>query len=107
MTLPSTGAGKVEQGQEVIIKLENYPYREYGSIKGKVSSVSLTATAMKTEKGEIETYLVNVELPNDLKTNYGTYLKFKYEIKGEGDVITKDRRLIERLFDNMRYSVKK
>ena len=38
--LPSQGAGKVEAGQEVIIKLDNYPYIEYGSINGKVKTIS-------------------------------------------------------------------
>lgn len=32
--LPSQGAGKVVPGQKVIIKLDNYPYMEYGSIDG-------------------------------------------------------------------------
>ena len=59
------------------------------------------------DKGEIETYLVNVDLPEELKTNYGSKLDFKYEIKGSGEIITKDRKLIERLFDNMRYAVNK
>ncbi|MFD2148670.1 HlyD family secretion protein [Mucilaginibacter antarcticus] len=107
MTLPSSGAGKVRVGQEVIIKLDNYPYREYGSIKGKVLSISLTTNTVKTEKGEAETYLVNVDLPDELKTNYGSKLDFKYEIKGTGEIITRDRKLIERLFDNMKYSVNK
>ncbi|MGB4775954.1 MAG: HlyD family efflux transporter periplasmic adaptor subunit [Daejeonella sp.] len=107
MTLPAFGAGKVKVGQEVIIKLENYPYREYGSITGKVSSISLTTNTLKTDKGEIETYLIYVDLPEELKTNYGSKLDFKYEIKGSGEIITKDRKLIERLFDNMRYGVSK
>ncbi|MFD2148733.1 hypothetical protein [Mucilaginibacter antarcticus] len=91
----------------MIIKLDNYPYREYGSIKGKVLSISLTTNTVKTEKGEAETYLVNVDLPDELKTNYGSKLDFKYEIKGTGEIITRDRKLIERLFDNMKYSVNK
>lgn len=107
MTLPANGAGKVNIGQEVIIKLENYPYREYGSITGKVSSISLTTNSTKTERGAIETYLVNVDLPAKLTTNYGSTLDFKFEIKGTGEIITKDRKLIERLFDNMKYAVSK
>lgn len=107
MTLPAFGAGKVKIGQEVIIKLENYPYIEYGSIRGKVSSISLTTNTLRTGKGEIEMYLVNIDLPEELKTNYGSKLDFKYEIKGSGEIITKDRKLIERLFDNMKYAINK
>ena len=54
----------------------------------------------------IETYLINVELPNGLTTNYEETLDFKYELGGTADIIVKDRRLIERLFDNLRYRTK-
>lgn len=103
MMLPATGAGKVKVGQKVIIKLENYPYLEYGTVAGIVSSISLTTNTYKTDKGIVETYLINVTLPDDLKTNYGSNLDFQFEIKGTGEIITKKRRLVERLFDNLKY----
>ncbi|HCN84836.1 MAG TPA: hemolysin D [Sphingobacteriaceae bacterium] len=107
MTLPAFGAGKVKLGQEVIIKLEDYPYTEYGTIKGKILSISITTNTLKTERGDIAAYLITVDLPEQLKTNYGSSLDFKFEIKGQGEIITKDRRLIERLFDNLKYAVNK
>ncbi|TJZ50059.1 HlyD family efflux transporter periplasmic adaptor subunit [Sphingobacterium olei] len=106
MNLPIQGAGKVEIGQEVIIKLEDYPYMEYGSIKGIVSAISLTTNVQNTTKGAVENYLVNVSLPENLKTNYGSELGFRFETKGTGDIIVHQRRLIERLFDNLRYKLK-
>ncbi|WP_256007260.1 HlyD family efflux transporter periplasmic adaptor subunit [Pedobacter deserti] len=103
MTLPSTGAGKVTIGQKVIIKLQDYPYFEYGSVEGKVSSIALVSNKINTKEGEVETYLISISLPKKLKTNYGSNLAFKSEIKGTGDIITKERRLLERFFDNLRY----
>ncbi|MDR3061752.1 MAG: hemolysin D, partial [Dysgonamonadaceae bacterium] len=41
-----------------------------------------------------------------LTTNYGELLDFRYELGGTADIIVKDRRLIERLFDNLRYRTK-
>lgn len=106
--LPAHGAGKVKTGQEVIIKLDNYPYEEYGSIKGRVASISLTTNLVKANnQSNVDAYLINVDLPNSLTTNYGTKLEFKYEIKGTADIISNRRRLIERFFDNLRYSVQK
>ncbi|GGH65110.1 multidrug resistance efflux pump [Filimonas zeae] len=105
MILPSAGAGKVKTGQNVIVKLENYPFAEYGSITGKVSSISLTTNPVKTASGDIETYLVNITLPHQLTTNYGSQLDFKFQIKGTGEIITKDRKLAERLFDNLKYTL--
>src|SRR5690606_35790949 len=105
MHLPVHGAGKVKEGQEVIVKLEDYPYMEYGSIKGIVSSISLTTNAQLTEEGTVENYLINVELPEKLKTNYGSELDFRFETKGTGDIVVHERRLLERLFDNLRYKL--
>lgn len=105
--LPAQGSGKVKNGQEVIIKLDNYPYMEYGSISGRVKSISLTTSIEKTEKSNIETYMVLVDFPNQLKTNYGTVLDFKAEAKGTAEIIANDRRLIQRLFDNLKYIMSK
>lgn len=101
--LPNSGAGKVDKGQEVVIKLDNYPYNEYGSLQGIVKDISLVTNTQETNQGNIENYLVQVELPNGLRTNYGQQLPFKFELKGSAEIITKDRRLIERIFDNLKY----
>jgi len=49
---------------------------------------------------------VVVELPEQLKTNYGTSLSFKHDIKGMAQILVKKRKLIERLFDNLKYLVR-
>lgn len=103
--LPSQGAGKVIPGQDVIIKLDNYPYIEYGSIRGKVRNISNLANPLKEfgGQGEINTYLIMIDLPDQLTTNYGLKLDFSYEIRGIADILTRKRKLIVRLFDNLRY----
>lgn len=105
--LPAQGSGKIKMGQEVIVKLDNYPYMEYGSVTGEIKSISLTTNTTKTEKSDLETYMVLVDFPNQLKTNYGIKLDFKAEAKGTAEIITNDRRLIQRLFDNLKYVIKK
>ncbi len=107
--LPSQGAGKVEVGQKVIIKLENYPYMEYGSVDGQVHSISMLTNQAETitRQKNIHTYLVTVDLPKRLTTNYGATLDFRFEIKGIAEIVTKRRRLLERLFDNLKYIASK
>lgn len=104
--LPATGAGKVKVGSTVSIKLDDYPYAEFGSIKGVVKSISLITNEYKAGQNNINTYLVVVDMPDGLITNYGDKLDFKYEIGGQADIIVKDRRLIERLFDNIKFNTK-
>jgi multidrug resistance efflux pump len=108
VNLPENGSGKVKIGQRVIIKLNNYPFNEYGSIKGKVKRISLVTNqqTLSDNQNKINSYLVDIDLPLGLKTNYGVELNFHAEAKGTAEIITEDRRLIERFFDNLRYKLK-
>ncbi|WP_040625764.1 HlyD family efflux transporter periplasmic adaptor subunit [Mucilaginibacter paludis] len=105
--LPANGAGKVKIGQKVIIKLDNYPFEEYGSVSGLVSSISLTKSKMKVNQDDVDIYLVEVTLPNGLTTNYKSNLEFKYEIKGTADIVSNERSLLSRFFDNLKYVTNK
>lgn len=101
--LPVGGAGKVKVGQEVIVKLEDYPYMEYGYLRAVVKNISLVSTTINTGENAMDSYMVVLFFPNGMLTNYGTPLDFKFETKGIAEIITKDRRLIERFFDNLKY----
>lgn len=104
LTIPLAGAGKVEIGQQVIVKLADFPYMEYGYIKAIVKDIALVSSQMNLGDGKIsDSYLINVDFPKGLETNYGSKLNYKSEAKGTAEVITKDRRLIERFFDNLKY----
>lgn len=83
-------SGKIKVGQDVNIRLANYPDREFGIIKGNVKSISLTPD----KDGNL---LVDISLPNGLKTSYDKKIKFQQEMSGNADIITEDLRLLERL----------
>lgn len=108
VNLPENGSGKVKVGQSVIIKLNNYPFNEYGSLKGRVKRISLVTNqqTLSDSQNKINSYLVDIDLPFGLKTNYGLELNFHAESKGSAEIITADRRLIERFFDNLRHKMK-
>lgn len=95
MQIPSANSGKVQTGQKVLIKLDNYRFQEYGIIEGKVQNISLTPD----ENGN---YYVDVILPKGLKTSYNKTLPFDKELKGNGEIVTEDLRLIERFFFQIR-----
>lgn len=106
LQLPSVGAGKVKTGQEVSIKLNDFPYLEYGSINGVVSSISLVTNQIQANATQpMDMYLVTIALPDGLRTKFGSMLEFRYEIKGSADIKTEKRRLIQRLFDNLKYAI--
>ncbi len=91
--IPLTGSGKVEIGQRVKIKLDNYPHLEYGMLDGNITSISLVP--VNTQQGVF--YTAELELRNGLITNYGNELQFNQEMMGTAEIITNDRRLLERL----------
>ncbi|MEN8154746.1 MAG: HlyD family efflux transporter periplasmic adaptor subunit [Acidobacteriota bacterium] len=91
VTLPIKGSGKVKIGHKVNIKFENYPYTEFGIVKGVIVSKSLIP--------ENNQYILEVALPNGLLTNYQKELGYHPEMKGIAEIITEDTRLLERFFN--------
>ncbi|MEM8937882.1 MAG: HlyD family efflux transporter periplasmic adaptor subunit [Bacteroidota bacterium] len=94
--VPINNSAKLQQGQNVIIKLDNYPYREWGLVNGIVSNVSETP-----KKGNQSYYSVYVQIPN-LRTTFNKEIKFKQEMVGSAKIILKKTSLIERVFYQFR-----
>jgi multidrug resistance efflux pump len=92
--LQSSGSGKVKEGQRVVIKFDSYPYQEFGMVEGKVLQKALLP---KNDKA----ISVRISLPNGLKTSYNKNLKFEQQMQGYGEIITEERRFIERMFDKL------
>ena len=92
--LPLTGAGEVKSGNQVNIRLENYPYLEYGMIRGEVSNVS------KIPQDNF--YTVEVTLPDGLKTYYGLEIGFRQNLHGQAEILTDRMRLLQRIFNPVR-----
>ncbi|WP_299124904.1 HlyD family efflux transporter periplasmic adaptor subunit [uncultured Tenacibaculum sp.] len=96
---PAANSGKIKKGQKVQIKLLNYPSDEFGELNGTIKSIS----PIPDEEGN---YLIDVNLPQDLKTTYDKKIAFKQEMKGTANIVTEDLRLIERFFYQLRNIVK-
>lgn len=98
LKVPSAGFGKVEAGQEVNIKLNDFPFMEYGILKGEVASISKVPE--NTEVGLC--YTVVVSFPNGLNSTYRKEFPFVQEMDGTAEIITEDMRLIEQFFQPIR-----
>lgn len=88
-------AGKVKPNQHVNIKLENYPYMEFGMVKGVVESISLVPNDNR--------FTAEIALPEGLVTNYGISLDFNQEMSGQAEIITESRPLLIRIIEPFRY----
>ncbi|MDD4218277.1 MAG: HlyD family efflux transporter periplasmic adaptor subunit [Bacteroidales bacterium] len=96
--IPSVGMGKIKLGQKVNIKLDNYPYMEFGMLHGNIKTISLVP--VEAEKGIF--YTAEVELPPNLVSNYGKKIPFSQNLTGTAEIITEDVRLLERFLNPLK-----
>ena len=97
---PAQNSGKIKVGQRVNIRLENYPYTEFGMLVGAIKSISL----VPDNDGY---YLIDIKLPKKLITTYNKKIAFKQEMRGTAEIVTEDLRLIERFFYQLKNIFKK
>lgn len=98
MLLPVVGSGKVKPTQRVILKLESYPYHEYGSLQGLVESKSLVPN-----KDDQYAIVVRVARSKEGKliTSFGKEIPFEQQLQGKAEIITEDKGLLERIGDQL------
>ncbi len=94
------GIGKVEKGQKVNIKLNSFPYMEYGMLRGTVNNISLVAN---NEKG----YIAEILLTEGMQSSYKEQLKFIQDIESTAEIITKEERLLSKLINPLKSKMKK
>lgn len=98
LKVPSSGFGKVKEGQEVNIKLNGFPYLEFGILKGIVQSIS---SVPENTQGGLA-YTVDVALPTGLESSYHKTFPFVQNMDGSAEIITEDIRLIEQFVQPIR-----
>lgn len=76
------------------VKLDNFPYQEYGFVIGKVNRMGFLPNEDK--------YLAQIDLVDGLMSSYGHRLEFSPEMSAIGEVVTDDLRLIGRLFNSLK-----
>lgn len=96
--IPQSNFGKVKKGQRVLLKLPSYPFQEYGSITGNLDFIS----NISTDSG----YAAKVVLPRGLHTNHNKKIQFRDGLAAQGEIITQNMNLLERMYYNLVKSVK-
>lgn len=93
ITLPIYNTGKLKVGNEVRIKLDNYPYERNGILKTTITSISQVPFDGN--------YIVTVNFPNKLETTYHKQIPNKPEMNGTAEIILSNERLIYRLCEKV------
>ncbi|MHA7059528.1 HlyD family secretion protein [Aquimarina sp. M1] len=90
--VPIRNSSKIKIGQKAILKIDNYPFQEWGNLSANVVHI-----AEIPEKGEKPTYTVLVSV-DSLVTSYQRTLSFKQEMQGSAEIITEELSILERIF---------
>ncbi|WP_026969457.1 HlyD family secretion protein [Algoriphagus terrigena] len=93
LLVPVAGSGKILVGQQVNIKLDNFPYIEYGIVTGRIKEISPIPNE--------NLYTVSVALPYGLRTSFQKTLPFTQQLSGSGEIITRDMSVFDRIFNQV------
>ena len=93
ISVPISGAGKIQHDQLVQISLAQYPTTEFGYVKGMVRSVSTLPSADREEMY----YRVVASLPERLVTSYTTPIQFSGIMQGRARIVLDERSVLERI----------
>jgi len=99
ISLPLEGAGKVIPGRQVNIQFDNYPHLEYGMVKGIVIN--------KSKVSDDDFYMVEVELPQGLRTYYNKEIPFSQNMQGQAEILTDKRRMLDRVLSPIKSAISK
>jgi hypothetical protein len=99
LELPMQNSGKVQVGQKVNIRLANYPSEQYGMLVGKIQNISLISN--ENAQKQSKNYIATLTLSKGLTTNYNKTLPNSADLQGQAEIITEERSLFLRFFQQL------
>lgn len=97
--LPSAEAGFVKIGMPVHVKLDAYPYQEYGVFPGTVTSISPDS---KPDDKLGQVYRVEIALNRNFVNAKGEPIPLKAGQTGSAEIVTRQRRIADVLLDPLK-----
>ncbi|WP_433863972.1 HlyD family secretion protein [Sphingobacterium thalpophilum] len=94
--IPQNKSSKVKVGQEVLIKVQSYPYQEYGYLRGRIDYISDIPIRDSV-------FFSKVSLSRNEKDSV---IKLKPGILADADIITENQSIIKRIWLNLTKSLK-
>ena len=96
--IPQENFGKVKSGQKVNVRLNGYPYMEYGLLTGIIGYLSSVPEEAVNQQFSPQ-YTAEVFFLNGMNTSYGKELRLIQKMNGTAEIITEERSLMMRLID--------
>ncbi|MDF5706643.1 MAG: HlyD family efflux transporter periplasmic adaptor subunit [Nostoc sp. S4] len=100
--IPTSESESIRSGnqhKEVKLKFDEYPFQDYGVVRGKLSRVSPDSKITQTTEGNLTTYDLEVELTQSCIQPESKCISFKSGQPATAEVIIRQRRIIDLLID--------
>ena len=97
VNLPQYNFGKLKVKQNALIRLDAYPAEEFGTVTGRLEEIKL----IPNDSG----YLAKLVLPQGLTTHLGKPLRYQEGLQATIEIVTDNRRLIDRLISGVRKAI--
>lgn len=94
--IPQAKSSKVKVGQEVLIKVQSYPYQEYGYLRGKIGYIS--DIPIKDSVFFAKVVLTRNKEDSDIKLKPG--------ILADAEITTENQSIFKRIWNNLTKSLK-
>lgn len=97
--VPTVAAGFLAAGQQVRLAVDAFPYQRFGTIVGRIASISSAAIPRQSPNGPIPVYLVTVDLPRPSVNAFGRAQPLVPGMTLTARIVTEERSLLEWLFE--------
>lgn len=106
LMVPTTAVGFLARGQEVRLSIDAFPYQTYGTIEGRIASISRTAITRQAQSGTVSAYLVVASIPKPWVLAFGRKQPLLPGMTLSARIVTERRSLVQWLFEPL-FAVRK
>ena len=99
VSFPVTNSGKIKVGQSVIIKLDSYPYQEWGSLSGEI--INISGVPQLSPQGGPAMYVAYLRV-DSLSSSFEKPIDFKQEMEGTAEIVVEELTVMQRIFYQLR-----
>ncbi|WP_443937988.1 HlyD family efflux transporter periplasmic adaptor subunit [Pedobacter sp. MW01-1-1] len=94
LQIPQYNMGKIHVGERTLVKLQSYPYEQYGMIRGKLSYISDAAFRDSV-------FIAKVSFDEFENKEKGQKIVLKNGMLADAEIITEENSLLQRFFNNI------
>jgi len=99
VSFPVANSGKIKKGQRVIIKLDSYPYQEWGSLSGEI--INISGVPQLSQQGGSAMYVAYLKV-DSLSSSFEKDIDFKQEMEGTAEIVVEELTVMQRIFYQLR-----